>query len=500
MDFMLEREEADTLKQMSCQYNATYRQFFQNVPVGLISIDSEGRILDCNDWIVRESGLSLENMLGKNVLESPNLAVADTIKEALKGRPSTYNGECEVLSTRRKLNLSVRFSPNNGNEGVQAGIIGVVEDASKQVELQNDLKALQGRNEELEKQLTFLAEHDGLTGLFNRIQFEMQLQKLDEEADVLPVALIICDLDGLKRVNDSLGVSVGDECLFNWARIMENSLRDGELFRIGGDEFAIVLPGYGEKRANEVYESLKSRALEYNKNVLMPFSVSMGYSVRETSEVRMNEIFKQAEQNMCRQKLFHQQSGRRSIVEVMGKMLEARDRITDEHTDRMQDLIIRVGEALDFNEQQKQNLLLLARFHDIGKVGIADGILNKPGKLTVVEYEEMKKHSEIGFRIARAADDLFYIADWILKHHERWDGTGYPIGLKGEEIPVECRILSVVDAYDAIVSDRPYRKAMSHQCAIQELAEGAGSQFDPEVVRVFRKAVNPKKEEGILFS
>jgi len=134
---------------------------------------------------------------------------------------------------------------------------------------------------------------------------------------------------------------------------------------------------------------------------------------------------------------------------------------------------------------------LLAQFHDIGKVGIPDRILFKPGPLTPQEIEEMRKHCEIGHRIALSAPDLVPIADWILKHHEWWNGQGYPLGLKGEEIPLECRILSIVDAYDAMTNNRPYRKALPHQVAMEELIKCSGTQFEPHLVQeLVRKLSN----------
>jgi HD-GYP domain-containing protein (c-di-GMP phosphodiesterase class II) len=141
--------------------------------------------------------------------------------------------------------------------------------------------------------------------------------------------------------------------------------------------------------------------------------------------------------------------------------------------------------AAGLPESAIPDLRLLGRFHDIGKVGIPDSILFKPGRLTEEEYEVMKRHAEIGYRIARASAELAPIADWILKHQEWWNGQGYPLGIKGEEIPLACRILSIVDAYDAMTNDRPYRKAMSDEAAIAELKRCAGTQFDPVLVDEF---------------
>lgn len=144
-----------------------------------------------------------------------------------------------------------------------------------------------------------------------------------------------------------------------------------------------------------------------------------------------------------------------------------------------------LARSLELPEDRFNYLLLLAQFHDLRKVGIPDRILFKPGPLTEEEWREIQKHSEIGHRIAQSVPDLAPIADWILKHHERWDGHGYPLGLSGEDIPLECRILAIADAYDSMTSDRPYRKAMSREEAIGELKRCMGTQFDPQLTEKF---------------
>lgn len=172
----------------------------------------------------------------------------------------------------------------------------------------------------------------------------------------------------------------------------------------------------------------------------------------------------------------------------VAKTLKEKDFIT-EHADRLQDLVVPLARAISMPDSAISALRLFAKFHDIGKVAISDSILMKPTSLTKKETRKIRRHSEIGHRIAMLSPDLAPIADWILKHHEWWDGSGYPLGLKGEEIPLECRILSICDAYDAMTSDRPYRKAMTREMAVEELKRCSGKQFDPELVHIFAEII-----------
>lgn len=338
----------------------------------------------------------------------------------------------------------------------------------------------------MEEQLEFLSLHDALTKVYNRAFFEEQIKRiqlLHEGA----AGIIMCDVDGLKMVNDTLGHIAGDSILQKVADILTSCCRAGDLIaRIGGDEFAILLHSHSVKGIVSCSQQIREKIDVYNsQNPTVPISLSMGLAVCAQPPLDLHALLKQADDSMSREKLHRHNSTRSAIVTALMKALEARDYITEGHGDRLQDLIEAFAGLVELPATSIADLRLFARFHDIGKVGIPDSILFKAGHLTAEEWVTMRQHCEIGYRIAVSAPDLVPIADWILKHHEWWDGHGYPLGLAGADIPLACRMLAIVDAYDAMTSDRPYRRAMSKQAALAELLSCAGKQFDPELVRRF---------------
>ncbi|MDR3563963.1 MAG: diguanylate cyclase [Negativicutes bacterium] len=336
-----------------------------------------------------------------------------------------------------------------------------------------------------EEQVEFLSMHDRLTGTYNRTYFEEELLRLQNRGHK-GIGVFVCDVDGLKLINDTLGHRHGDELLKSVAAILTDNISPPDFVaRIGGDEFAVVLFEPTDERMGTLEKQYKAAVDQYiEQNPQLPLSLSLGWAT-DLEAVRIDKVFKEADNSMYRQKMHQSQSIRSAIVHTMMKALEARDHITEGHADRLGELMEKMGHRLQLSQGTVADLRLLAKFHDIGKVGIPDGILKKPGKLTAEEISIMRQHCEIGFRIARSAPDLEPISDWILKHQEHWDGNGYPLGLRGEEIPLECRIVGIVDAYDAMTSDRPYRQAMHPKDAIKEIRRCAGSQFDPVLAEKF---------------
>ncbi len=339
---------------------------------------------------------------------------------------------------------------------------------------------------QLKSRLRFMAERDPLTSSYNRWSFEEKMEKYHEKNES-NFGLLVLDIDGLKFINDTLGHFHGDEVIKKVSRMMHKILGEGAyIARIGGDEFGVLINNVQKKELEQALSDIYREIGQMNqKEGAIQISVSVGYALHEEGYIDGVSLYQEADNNMYQNKLLKTSSYRSNLVKSLMKALQARDFITEGHADRMDELAEAIGRRMGLSSVELDRIALLCKFHDIGKVGIPDSILKKPGKLTEEEYKIMKNHAAIGERIALASGELKEIAHLIMKHHERHDGKGYPIGLKEMEIPIECQILSVVDTYDAMTNDRPYRKALSRETAIKEIVAYRGTQFSPKVVDAF---------------
>lgn len=336
----------------------------------------------------------------------------------------------------------------------------------------------------MEEKLIYLNTHDTLTGLYNRAYFSSELKKLDL-FERYPFSVIIADINGMKIVNEVFGFEVGDALLKKTADTIKNTAGTGSIAaRWGGDEFAILLPDTDETAAEKRSELIFRECSKVEEKHIRP-SIAMGNATKKSIFLNMNQILSEAEDRIYRHKLLAAQSMHSSIITSLSKALFQKSSETEEHAERMRKIAGIIGEKMSLSQDEMDNLYLLSVLHDIGKIAISDRILSKPGKLSDEEWIEMKKHSEIGFQIASASTVLSNIAEYILSHHERWDGNGYPQGLKGDEIPKLSRIIAVVDTYDVITHERSYKKAMGKNQALEEIRRCSGTQFDPGIVNIF---------------
>lgn len=326
------------------------------------------------------------------------------------------------------------------------------------------------------------------TGLYNRTYFDEVIVSLDKKEN-FPLGFLVCDINDMKQINSRFGRKTGDFVVNAVADLLRRYEDSGFIVaKTGDDEFAMVLPNTSQDvfyklmiELQEKFELIRHKTFDEN----FVLQVSVGYQVKNHESENINEVFKVAEDYMMRRKFIaHKHSGKDGLASIKAMMVN-NSHETNEHMDRMAELALRFADKVEMKQATKDDLYLLAMLHDIGKIGIPTHVLTKPGPLTADEWVEMKKHPVIGYDIAMASLDISAIAESILTHHERWDGKGYPKGLLSTDIPLLSRIVSIIDSYDAMTEDRPYRPKMTHEKAIEEITRCKGSQFDPELADIF---------------
>jgi diguanylate cyclase (GGDEF)-like protein/PAS domain S-box-containing protein len=462
-------------------------------------------VLDCNGYIISEN-LALEkvtaykkqDIIGKhidNFIQGINLNY-DEITENMDLK-LVCQGEYKIITKMQEyVPISLTATRILDSTDQIVGVVVVAQDIRLVKKLENEIE----ESIKVQKVLSYLSYHDSLTGLLNRTSFEDRMRQLEDQR-CKASGIIICDLDGLKLINDTLGHKDGDELLKAAAAVISKALISGDLAaRIGGDEFAIITENSSEEEIHSAYIKICHGIMEYNEgNPKIPLSMSIGYSIRDNSKT-MKEVFKEADNNMYRKKLLKSHNTKEAIVKTLIKALKSKDFIAQGHAERLFEIMVGMAEIIGLPEHKVNNLWLMAQFHDIGKVGISDSILFKPDVLNTEEFSELKRHCEIGYRIARNSPELEPIAEQILKHHEWWNGNGYPFGLKGEEIPIECRLFSIADAYDVMTTERPYKTTLSQSEAINEILRCGGRQFDPNLVLGFVEFIKIKNSVRVEIS
>jgi diguanylate cyclase (GGDEF)-like protein/PAS domain S-box-containing protein len=457
------------------QSEQKFRSIFENSLDGIYQSTIEGKYIDVNNALVE--------MLGyKNKEELISKDIKKDIYYSEKDRPK--------FDEREKLFIT-RLKKKDGTMVWVEVSSSIVYEDSTPAYYEGVVRNIDERKK-AEEEIKHLSYHDFLTDIYNRYFFEEELKRLDSER-LYPISIVIIDINGFKLVNDAFGHKKGDEILKNTAKILKTCFRKEDIVaRYGGDEFIIILPSTSATVAASIVERVHS-LFKFDSYKEFIMSLSIGITTKESKEQNINELIKAAEDKMYRHKLIEKQSMHSSIIVSLEKALEERNYETHEHVHRMRNLALELGKKLQFSEDKLDELSLLSSLHDIGKIAISDNIILNPLKLTNEEYEIMKTHTEIGFRIANSNSGLASISKAILSHHERWDGKGYPMGLEGKSIPIIARIISIIDAYDAMTNDRPYRKAHSKEYANKELLKYAGKQFDPVLVEQFISMIKNEK-------
>lgn len=346
-----------------------------------------------------------------------------------------------------------------------------------------------------EKKIRYISFHDNLTNLYNRAYFEEELKRLDTQRQ-MPLSIVIGDANGLKLTNDVFGHQQGDRLLQAIAKILKETCRNEDIIaRWGGDEFAILLPGTDNEEAKNICSRIKRACWESDHSPIQP-SISLGVASKEDIREEVGEVLNRAENEMYANKLTESRDIRNSIIASLQRALAHHTYEDEKHVSRIRELVLAMGQELDLEKGELEKLELLADIHDIGKIAIPEDIIKKTTELTRKEWETVKRHPEIGFRIAESSQEFSAIADLILTHHECWNGGGYPQGLQGEDIPLLSRILAIVEAYEVMTCGRPYKEEMSCEEALAELEKNAGSQFDPELVEIFCGIIRKRNDNN----
>jgi diguanylate cyclase (GGDEF)-like protein/PAS domain S-box-containing protein len=455
-----------------------YRSLIESTDDSIYMIDRECRYIFVNGRVLGRLKVSEKKIIGKRYSDfhdtNDTREFENYVSKIFKTGISCqyeYKSRKEERYTLRT--LSPIMVPNTRNVKYVAII-------SKDI---TDLKKTEGK-------LKYLSLHDPLTGLYNRAYFEEEMHRFDNSRYEL-VGLIVCDIDGLKLINDTLGHNKGDQLLITASKVIRKSFREGDVVaRVGGDEFAILLPNSPRSKVENICQRIKSAVSVYSrKNKLLPLSIATGFAIRNDPNQSMAELYREADNNMYKEKLYSSQNARNIIVKNLINAVEAKGVLDKQSFERFQQLVMILARAAGITKKRIKDLVLLAQFHDIGNISVHNNILHKAGRLTSQEFVEIQKHSDVGHRIAQSAPDLAHISDYILKHHEWWNGNGYPLGLKGNEIPLESRVIAIVDAYESMTGGRPHRPAISKNEALAELKKCAGTQFDPSLVKKFIEAV-----------
>jgi len=503
----------------------------------VLVLDTKGRIVTFNPYMEEISGYELEEVKGKDWFE---VFLPKEIREKTR---EVFLSAINDIQTKGNINAIIT---KDGREIWIAWFDKTIKDADGNIEglLSTGVDVTESRRSEAQrdkfnKKLEQLALKDSHTGLFNHRYLEEALEinfsRAERESALLSV--IMMDLDYFKSINDVYGHMFGDLVLKQFAKVLTKTIRPYDIaIRYGGEEFIIISPDTGRGGALILACRLLDKIQLHNfgnKKHSIKLKLSLAVATYPEDNVRNgmelvdladhvlnkakesggNRVYssmdtKRAAERITQPTDIHllkekisklTKRANQSLIEetlAFAKTLELKDHYTGEHVERTVYYAMRISQELKFPHEKIALVKQAAMLHDLGKVGISEHILQKKSKLNKKEFEEVKMHPQIGVDIIRPIHSLRPVIPALLYHHERWDGKGYPYGLKMQQIPLTARIITIADVYEALISDRPYRKAYSKEKAVTIIKKGSGTQFDPDVVNSFLKII--KEEKGSM--
>lgn len=448
---------------------------------GVISTDINGNIIILNKVAETLTGWTQEEALGKpleqvfNLIdESSGAKCAIPISKAIESGITVGLPNHIVLISKDGLERPISYTtaPIYANEGCFQGIILIFRNVSEERRRQNRIYQM--------------SYSDYLTGIYNRRFVEEKMGRIDTEEN-LPLSIIMGDVNGLKLFNDAFGHKKGDELIKSAAKAFKSACRTDDIVaRWGGDEFVVLLPKTKKEEAEKIVIRIKNTCNNMKFDSLS-VSIALGWATKEKQAEELGKILKIAEDYMYKHKFTDSYSNRSNIIKTIFSTFQEKNPILEGHSKRVSHLCQQIGKAMELSEAEIDELRVSGLLHDIGKIAIDKSILNKSLQLTKPEWIEIKRHSEIGYKLLSSLPEMLDISQYVLYHHERFDGKGYPRGLKGEEIPLFSRIINVADSYDAMTNKRAYKEVLPKHMAIEELIRNKGTQFDPHIIDIFIK-------------
>lgn len=448
-------------------YHNQFLAVFMHSPLGMVQYDNHGRLIVFNDQFLNMINIRKE-LIGEMNLRSlfgPHSLKA--YENSKKGIANRDRGTLFNPITNQTTPVVVDFVPLFKENNVSGGIL-LIEDLSKSLQKEEEMKSI--------------LKKDYLTNAYNRATFDQDVLSF-KESD-LPIYFVLADINGIRVYNESFGFETGDQIISYVASTLSRFMKENmRVYRVGGDEFGFFIHhanmNDAEEIINEIKKEMESHPFQFD------IQVSFGYADMDRLDKPFREVFKNAEKMLFGQKIYEGSSVSLRTVDVIMAALFEKSKRELNHSRRVASMSYHIAKYFKLGKTFEEKVKLSGLLHDIGKINIDSNILNKADDLNEKEWEIIKEHPRTGFMILNAVEEYKDVANIVLSHHERYDGSGYPRGLEGSYIPLEARIVSVADAYDAMTQDRTYRKALSMEEAILELRAGKEKQFDPKIVEIF---------------